>query len=206
MKQTTRIYLIRHGQTESNHNKIYQGRIDNDLNQSGKIQAKAMAQYLAGQPLAAVYSSPLKRALATAQPVAGAHDLPVRVAADLQEMNFGLWEGLSFEQIQSDFPQLAARWLDTFYEVDLPEGESFIKLGQRVGPAFRQIVAQHQGQEVALIAHGGVNCVIICDCLGLPYSQLRTWWQDNGALSLLENDGCSWRLPVNNYLPNAENF
>jgi alpha-ribazole phosphatase len=203
MKQTTRIYLIRHGQTESNHNKIYQGRIDTELNEAGKIQAAATARHLAAQPLAAVYSSPLKRALATAEAVAEAHALPVRVAADLQEMDFGLWEGLSFEQIQSAFPQLAAQWLDTFYEVDLPEGESFTKLGQRVGVPFRSIVSDHQGQEVALIAHGGVNCVIICDCLGLPYSQLRTLWQDNGALSLLETDGCVWRLVLNNYLPNT---
>ncbi len=124
----TTILLARHGETDWNRENRFQGHADPPLNETGRAQAAELAAALANEPLAAVYSSPLRRAFETAQIVGAPHGLePVPVDA-LREVDVGSWQGLTRAEIEERFPEQFARWLD--YEQGWDDGESYDEMGQ----------------------------------------------------------------------------
>ncbi|MGI5892513.1 MAG: alpha-ribazole phosphatase [Bacillota bacterium] len=197
----TRIYLIRHGETEFNNLWRYQGLLDHGLNENGQAQALALGTYFAQRKVDAIYASNLKRALETAKPIAEIHNLPINTEERLKEMDFGLWEGLSFAEIEADFPDLAKRWLAEPHLVTIPQGETFVQVGQRAAAAFRDIADKHRGQSVVIVAHGGVNRLILCDLFGLDYCRLRQFKQDNGAVTIIDSYDNIYTLSLANYRP-----
>ncbi len=195
------VILIRHA--ESKGAGRYLGRrSDPSLSERGRAQAEALARRLAGEPLAAIYSSPLRQALETAQAIAASHDIAVEIVADLAEMDFGLWDGLSYREIEAREPEQLARWLADPLTVAPPEGETLTEMGRRVNVAFESITARHPGEVVAIVTHGGPARVILCRALGLPLAAhwrvcqdlaavSRLDWGQNGAFALeLLNDTC----------------
>ena len=149
----TRLLLLRHGQTELSVQRRYSGRGNPDLTELGRQQAAAAAQYLAGRGgIAAVVSSPLRRALDTAGAAADALGLPVTIDDDLIETDFGSWEGLTFGEARDSHPDLHGRWLsDT--AVQPPGGESFDDVHARVRRARNRIIAEHGGATVLVVSH-----------------------------------------------------
>ena len=117
-----RLLLVRHAETDWNRERRYQGWRDTPLSESGRGQAEAVARLLAGERLAAVWSSPLARARDTAAAIAGPQDLPVREAAAFKEMRFGEWEGLTSAEVRARFPVLYQDWRDTPHLVAVPGG------------------------------------------------------------------------------------
>ena len=125
----TTLLLARHGETDWNREQRFQGHADPPLNQTGRAQAVDLAVALAGEPLAAVYSSPLRRALETAEIVAAAHGQePVTVDA-LLEVDVGSWQGLTRAEIEERYPDQFARWLDHVDGFGFEDGESYEQLG-----------------------------------------------------------------------------
>lgn len=149
----TRIVLARHGQTPLSVDRRYSGQGDPDLTDLGIVQAERTADRLARIPeLSAVVSSPLRRCLGTAERAAEAAGVPLVVADDLIETDFGQWEGLTFSEAAEQDPELHARWMsDT--AVPPPGGESFAVVRARVERGLRRIVEESPGGVVAVVSH-----------------------------------------------------
>ena len=165
----TEIILVRHGETDWNVEGIFRGRLDVELNELGIKQAGLLAKYLADKPLLAVYSSPLKRALRTAQIVASYHDIDVKIAADLIDFDFGEWQGLSHDMVKEKYQALYNEWLKNPHLVRPPRGESLDEVRKRAYSLISRLIIKHEGTAV-LVSHRVVNKVLICTLLGLDNS------------------------------------
>jgi broad specificity phosphatase PhoE len=149
----TTILLARHGETDWNREGRFQGHADPPLNETGRAQAAELAAELEGVELAAVYSSPLRRAVETAAVVAAEHGLePVAVDA-LREVDVGSWQGLTREEIEARFPEQFARWLD--YDQGWEDGESYEGMGRRAVAVLLELAAAHEGERILAVTHGG---------------------------------------------------
>src|SRR5207249_3229147 len=129
---STRFILIRHGETDWNKEDRFRGRSDVSLNRNGQRQAQAMAAHLADEKIAAVYASPLPRALETAAPLAAEHHLQVESSADLLDIDYGSWEGLSREEARNKSPELYETWIKAPGRVRFPGGESTRQIRIRI--------------------------------------------------------------------------
>lgn len=195
--EPTRLYLIRHGQVEGHERKRYNGQADVALTALGKRQAAWMQRRLAKQPLAGVYSSDLSRAVFTASLVAAEHGLTVTQHAALRELDVGDWQGLPWEELEQRDPEVWQQRLHDLVHFRMPGGESFQEAADRVRPALQQILARHCGEEIALVAHGGVNRVFLLDAIGAPLEKAFSLEQDCGCLNIIDyrDDGsCRVRL------------
>ena len=167
----TTILLARHGETDWNRENRFQGHADPPLNETGRAQAADLAAALANEPLAAVYSSPLRRAFETAQIVGAPHGLePVPVDA-LREVDVGSWQGLTRGEIEERFPEQFARWLD--YEQGWDDGESYDEMGQRVLAALLELAATHEGERILAVSHGGPVRAAYAVADGIEHSEAR---------------------------------
>ncbi len=163
----TRLLLVRHGQTEWNAARRYQGHRDIPLSPAGVEQAERLAARLAKEPPRAVYASDLSRALQTATIIARACGIPVIPHEDLREIDVGEWEGRSLEEARELDPAGWARWHDDTENNPIPGGESFAQLRERVVRRAMQIVGAHPDDTVCIVSHAGPLRAIICDALGL---------------------------------------
>jgi broad specificity phosphatase PhoE len=182
----TRLILVRHAESEMQ--RRYVGRLEPPLSVRGRAQAAALARRMAGQSLAAVYSSHLKRALTTAQMIAFPHGLEVSVIAELAELDFGDWDGLTYQEIMGIAPQWFNRWLADPLRVCPPNGETLLEMSQRVMEAVNGIIAAHPGETVVVVTHGGPARVIVCHALGMPLSEQWRIRQDLAAVNRLDFD------------------
>jgi broad specificity phosphatase PhoE len=149
----TTILLARHGETDWNRDKRFQGHADPPLNEAGREQARELAAALAADDLAAVYSSPLRRAFETAEIVAAPHGLkPVRIDA-LREVDVGSWQGLTRTEVEERFPEQFARWLQ--HEQGWQDGESYEEMGHRVVTGLLELAQAHAGERILAVTHGG---------------------------------------------------
>lgn len=200
----TRVYLIRHGQTDWNAEGRYQGQIDSVLSTLGREQAARLAEALAAVPFRAIYSSPLSRARDTAAAIAAVHSLPVRPLDRLREVGMGEWEGLTSEEITARFGDiLRARRRDP-ERVTPGGGETLAELRARGIEAVGEMVARHPGETVAAIAHGGLNKTILLAVLDAPLSRYWAIRQDNGAINVLEFDALGARVALLNETAHLE--
>jgi len=181
-----RIVLVRHGQTEWNREERFRGQVDVPLNEVGRAQAQAVARRLQDVTLAAVYSSPLSRALETARPTAQAHGLAVQPEPGLLDINYGEWGGLSPEEARARDPELLACWLNDPGRAIFPGGEGLADVQARAMAAIERMVQQHQGQTVVAVGHVVVNRALLLGVLGAPLARFWDMGQDNGAINVLE--------------------
>ncbi len=180
---TTRIFLVRHGQTESNITGFYMGWSDEDLNSTGIAQAQSLSKRLASHPVATVYTSPLRRAVTTASLVGAPHGLEPLVLDDLIEINLGEWQGLHLSEISRGWHELWRQWRTDPTETVLPGGESFRQVAERVRRAFDKIVADERNRQTVLVSHEIVVKLIVAHVLGAPYSVYRRFEVANASLS-----------------------
>jgi broad specificity phosphatase PhoE len=190
----TLIYLLRHGEVVLAETGRFIGHLDVPLSARGERQSRAQAARLAGATLTAVVTSDLERARRTGEIVGAPHGLAPLVVPSLREMAMGRWDGLTAAEIQEREPAAFADWMARVGEFPFPEGESVADLLARAWPAFEAIVAAHEGEAVAVVAHGGTNRALLCAALGLPLARLLALGQDYGALSVLARVGARWEL------------
>ena len=148
----TKILLVRHGETDWNRERRFQGHADPPLNDAGREQARALAERLAGEQIDAVYSSDLRRARETAAILAAPHGLEVVAVRELREIDVGSWQGLSWPEIEELFPRARALARDGH---GWERGETYEQLGERIVRALGDIAARHPGQRVLVVGHGG---------------------------------------------------
>ena len=185
MQLPTRIIAIRHGETDWNVGGRIQGHTDIALNARGEWQARQVAQALADEPLAAIYSSDLRRAWATAQAIAALSHAPLAAEPALRERAFGIFEGQRFVDIETSHPTDATRWRQRDPGYTPPEGESLQVLQQRASSAVNQLAALHAGQQIALVTHGGLLDTLYRLATRQPLQAPRTWELGNAAINRL---------------------
>ncbi len=168
MPDPATLLLLRHGETDWNAERRAQGHDGPGLNAAGIAQARAAAESLRGQPLAAIYSSDLERALDTAYIVAKALGLPVTPDPRLRERHNGLWQGRLFAEIDAEDPGRRARWWADPLDAAPPGGESLRQVLERISPALDDIAARHPAERVLVVTHGGAMGVLRCALRGLP--------------------------------------
>lgn len=188
-KTVTRVLLIRHGQTQWNREQIFRGRADIPLSEAGLRQSEALATRLAGEVLAAIYSSPLKRACVTAEHLGPRCRSDPRVLESLTDISYGEWEGQHHQQVQQRYPELYAQWMAEPHLVRLPDGETLAEVRQRAVAALDHIIAKHPGDTVAVVSHRVVNKVLLCAALGLGDDAFWRIRQDTCCLNVMEHDG-----------------
>lgn len=182
----TRIYWIRHGQTETNATDRFDGDYNADLTEEGQRQVSRLAERLARAKLNQVIGSDLRRALRTAEAVAAPHGLAVDQLPALRERRFGQWEGLSVAEIKRRWPEAYRGWAAD-YVAGRPEGgETFQEMAARVYPAIDGILAACADQAVAVVAHGGTIRAALCHALDLPLDRARRFKTENAGLTIIE--------------------
>jgi broad specificity phosphatase PhoE len=149
----TEILLARHGETDWNRDNRFQGHADPPLNELGRAQAAELAATLAREPIAAVYSSPLRRALETAETVATRHELVPLTLDALREVDVGSWQGLTRAEVETRFPEQFRRWLDC--GPGWEDGETHEQMGERVLAALRELAHRHPHERILVVTHGG---------------------------------------------------
>lgn len=184
--EATRILAIRHGETAWNVETRIQGQLDIPLNPTGQWQAQRVAQALAGQDtIHAIYSSDLKRALETARAIATRTGAPLRTHTGLRERGFGLFEGKTFVEIEHEWPEESRRWRQREPHWSPPQGESLLQLRERISKTLDELAAQHAGEQIVLVAHGGVLDQLYRAATGQDLQAPRTWELNNAALNRL---------------------
>ena len=149
----TELLLVRHGETDWNRDRRFQGHADPPLNETGREQARTLASELAGESLDAVYTSDLARANETAEIIAGRLGVPVVVDAELREIDVGEWQGLTWPEIEERFPDGVRNWQERGHGWE--RGETYDALGERVVRALGRIGAEHPAGRILIVGHGG---------------------------------------------------
>ncbi len=185
LDSVTTVLAVRHGETAWNRESRIQGHLDIPLSPLGLAQAQRLAQALAGEPLDAIYASDLGRARQTAAAVAERVGLPVQEDAGLRERGFGCFEGLSWSEIESRWPEQALRWKRRDPDFGAEGGERLRDFYARAVGAVERLAQAHTGQTLLVVAHGGVM-----DCLyragrRLALEAPRSWTLGNASINRL---------------------
>jgi len=184
-----KLFLIRHGQTEWNLEGRYQGSMDTDLTETGKIQARLAKEYLEKVDFSNIYSSPLRRAIDTAKIIADGRQGDIKIKEELKELNFGKWEGLKFGEIDDKFHEDYQDWLSDPFNNKPTGGESFKQLLKRVIKGIDEIIAENEdGSDVAVVAHGGVIVALLVHWLKIPKDRWRSVIQRQSAINVVVID------------------
>jgi len=178
------IILVRHGRTEWNRVERFRGRADLDLDEVGVKQAEAAAERMANWPVSAVYSSPLKRAMHTAQVLAGRLDLEVKPLPGIIDIDFGRWQGLSPQEAAADDAGLFQKWLTSPHEVNFPGGESLEIVRNRLDETVAGLGQRHQDQTIVLVSHK-----VVCQAMVLYFLDV-----DNSHFWQIKQDVCAINL------------
>ena len=179
----TELILIRHGETVWNVEKIYRGRADVDLDKVGIKQAELLGKYFGNWELEAIYSSQLKRALATANIIARYHKIGVYIANGLIDFDYGEWQSLSEQEVRKSYPALLDKWHNNPHEVRMPGGESLADVRERAAGIVDDVLSKYEGS-VVLASHRVVNKVLICSLLGLDNSYFWNIKQDVSGITI----------------------
>jgi probable phosphoglycerate mutase len=182
-----RLYLIRHGETESNRLGLALGRQDVPLNERGLWQAERAGQALTDEPLAAVYSSPLERTLNTARAVAEPHGLTVETDERLIEMDIGEIDGLTFAEVRKRYPGLLEAWVsDDGPNEPMPGGERLVDVQERGWSVAEELATRHREEAVAAVTHNFVILTLLARVLGMEIAGFRRLRHSVGAISVLD--------------------
>lgn len=184
------LLLVRHGQSETNLQKVFTGQLDTALTPMGIEQAERMARYVANYPVEKIYASSLQRAVDTAAPICRLLDCSMETSDDLREIYAGKWEGLTFEEIAERYPASYAVWRQDFGNANPDGGESCRGLYDRVVKAFRHIVENTPEEVVCIVSHAipirMIQCYIAC---GNVEDAAKMPWVPNASVTVYDYDG-----------------
>ncbi len=181
--QFTRILAIRHGETAWNKDTRIQGQLDISLNETGRWQAERTAQALQDEDLDAIYSSDLARARETAEAIALAQQRPLATHTGLRERCFGEFQGKTWSELETHFPDSALAWRKRVPDFAPAGGESLLQLRERVVSTFAELAERHVGQQIAIVAHGGVLDILYRAATQLDLQAPRSWKLGNAAIN-----------------------
>lgn len=179
----TRIYFVRHGETDWNVARRYQGQTDIPLNDKGMMQAEKVALRLAGEKIAAIYASDLQRAFYTAEQIARKHDLIVTPMKEFREISFGEWEGSSFSSLDTGAREQIDKIFTDPAHIEVPGGENFFQVQERAIRGVKALVDKYPDETIVVVSHGAAIRTILCHALGMPLDHVWSIRQDNTAVN-----------------------
>ena len=196
-----KILLLRHGalQDETDE-KRFIGQLDLPLSDLGRHQARSWRRCLSDVPLTHIISSDLSRCMETAHIIAADRTVEITPRVGLREVHLGQWDGMSFRQVKQHWPDAYGKRGLAIARFRPPAGESFLDLQQRVVPIFEQAVDQ-AGKTILMVAHAGVNRMILSHLLGMPPENLFRIAQGWGAMNLIDRHADTYRVQAINLLP-----
>ncbi len=183
---TNRIVLVRHGEPVAATKGMVYGKLDVGLSENGKAQIVNTAQWLNKFNLAAIYSSPRTRAAESARIVAGKFGLNIIIESRFAEMDFGEFEGATYDDVKTRFPDVYECWMTRPTEVKFPNGESFALMRGRVLTAIEELKIRHANQTIVIFSHGGVNRIALTESFGLPTENLFRLEQNYGCANVID--------------------
>lgn len=184
--QYTRIVAVRHGETDWNAQRRIQGSTDIPLNPRGRWQAERVAAALAGEPVTGLYSSGLARADNTALAIARSTGVPLLIDRGLGERQLGVFEGKTFDEVETNWPEDALAWRRRVPEWQPPGGgESLLQLRHRIESTLQALAERHAGGLLVLVTHGGVLDLVYRLATRQAMDSPRTWQLENAALNRL---------------------
>jgi phosphoserine phosphatase len=179
-----KLLLVRHGETDWNLARRYQSYSDVPLNQKGIQQAEQLARRLSSERIDAVYASNLSRAIETAKPILNLQEQAPLIHKDArwQEICFGEWDGLTYEEVEAKWQNEVAVWYTDPVNGAPPGGETMLQMSKRVQSAFDELKDKHQDETVLIVSHGGTIQILLCLLLGMA---LNRYWQFHVAQASL---------------------
>jgi 2,3-bisphosphoglycerate-dependent phosphoglycerate mutase len=190
----TTVILVRHGQTKWNCELRFQGQSDSPLSELGECQARALGERLAALEIDALYSSDLGRALRTAQLIGKATGHEVVVDQRLRERNFGIFEGLTIEEIEERHPEVLARWRTRDPQYAIPGGENAGAIYNRMVACLNDLADRHSGRTIAAVSHGLALDAFYRHVAGIPLTAPRTLKLLNASLNTFYRGSEGWKL------------
>jgi phosphoserine phosphatase len=182
-----KLILVRHGETHWNKDGLIQGGdSDIELNDTGLEQARKLAAFLKNEPIISILSSPLHRAVATAEVIASQHQLPVEIDQGLKELKVGDLEGISISNLRTTFSRFLLQWWQDGEAMKLPNGESLVDLQQRAWKVIEGLLEKHKDGTAVVVSHYFVTLVIVLKALNLPLDYFTKFRLDLGGVSILE--------------------
>ena len=184
---TTRLYLIRHGNTSDEETgKVYKGRLDIPLSRAGAMRMERLASFLASFEISRLFTSTLSRSVESGKILARDRGLQIEEEPAFDEVDFGVWEGLSFTEIKERYAQDFERWLEDPNIYPPPQGESFGKARTRSMARLRRIVGESEGRPIAVVAHAGIIRIMLFSLLGFRLKRLFRFGQDYGCINIVD--------------------
>lgn len=191
---TTRLCIVRHGETAWNAEHRVQGQLDVPLNAIGQAQAQAASKVLSRERFDAIYSSDLARARQTAEPTAAMLSAKVLVEKDLRERHYGIFERLTYAEVKVRFPEDYARFASRDPEYAFRTGEALKDFFARSIAVVSRIADENKGKSVLVFTHGGVLDMLYRHIMGLSISADRTFGIPNAGLNRVELSAAGWQV------------
>ncbi|MBE9482685.1 MAG: alpha-ribazole phosphatase [Chloroflexi bacterium] len=182
----SRLFLVRHGDTESGSTLRYWGQSDVKLSTVGLRQAESLRTRLATERIDAIYTSNLRRASVTAETIASRHQLDIVRCDELNEVDFGKVEGLTFDEVSRFYPEVAKTWVSRSLSLEFPDGENFEKFNNRVSKFLSRLDKHTLEETILIVAHAGPLRLLVCHLLGLELRYWRQFRLDLASLSIIE--------------------
>ena len=182
----SRLLLVRHGDTELNSARRFQGHSDVELSATGYGQAERLRDRLVAEGIDVIYSSDLKRALTTAELISSRHGLSPIACPELREINYGKMERLTFDEIKSLYPEVAELFADRSLELQFPDGESVDELKQRLTEFLARLIQHAAERTILVVSHSGPLRLMVCYLLGLELQHWRQISIDLASLSIVD--------------------
>jgi alpha-ribazole phosphatase len=181
----SKLLLVRHGDIESGSALRYWGQSDVKLSAVGLRQAERLRDCLATERIDAIYTSNLQRALVTAKVIASKHQSNVIICNELNEVNFGKVEGLTFNEVSRLYPEVAQMWVSQSLSLEFPDGENFDKFNNRVSKFLSRLERHVPDETILIVAHAGPLRLLVCYLLGLELRHWRQFRLDLASLSIV---------------------
>jgi alpha-ribazole phosphatase/probable phosphoglycerate mutase len=183
----TRLFLIRHGNTvDEDTVKVYKGKTDIPLSRTGVLRMHGAAAFLSTFTLDRIYTSTLSRSIDSGRIIAAGRGIDIEVASAFDEVDFGVWEGLSFGEVRERYPEAFRLWFKDPITYPPPQGESFRKAQKRSMTRLRKIIAEHKGQQIAIVAHAGILRIMIFALLDMRLHSLFRIGQGYGCINIID--------------------
>lgn len=192
----TRLYLVRHGETEWNKASKIQGRTDTELSDYGLEQAEKLARSLSGEAINVIYTSSLQRASKTAEIIACSRNCSILKSDEYHEIRLGPWEGMTIDEIQEKYGEHLMAYREDPANFRLPGAETFDQLTGRTYNAILEIVKRHSGSNILLVSHGTTIKAAIIKILGIDINHYNKFKIDNASISIIEFYGNKAERPV----------
>ncbi|KPJ55849.1 MAG: hypothetical protein AMJ42_06125 [Deltaproteobacteria bacterium DG_8] len=186
MEERTRLFLVRHGETTVSSEFRYIGHMDVDITEKGIVQMNKLKERFKNEEIKGLFSSDLSRTIKGAEIIARCHPIEPKACSEFREINLGIWEGLTRDEIMKRYPQEYQQRLQDLAHFCIRGGESFKDLQLRVMKKLLSILNELKGKNIVLVAHGGVNRVILFDALNLDLQQLTRIDQAYGCLNIID--------------------